>query len=81
MGPREAAYVVQNFLNVKYVIPSHTFPTKDTAPAPEALNNLLAAFPIIETMMDKDRDLEELLKDYSKTKVVVLGYGEEIEFS
>ena len=80
MGPQEAAYVVKNFLNVDYVIPSHTFPTKETAPAPEALENLLAAFPIIETMMDKDHDLEKLLKGYSKTKVVVLGFGEEREF-
>lgn len=80
MGPREAAYTVKNLLNVEYVIPSHTFPTKETAPAPEALENLMAAFPIIETMMDKDHDLEELLKNYPKTKVVVLGYGEEHEF-
>lgn len=80
MGPREAAYAVKKLLDVDYVIPSHTFPTRESAPAPEALNNLLTAFPIIETMMDRDHDLEELLKDYTKTKVVVLGYGEEREF-
>ncbi|ANX10671.1 hypothetical protein ABE41_001415 [Fictibacillus arsenicus] len=28
MGPKEAAYAVKNLLNVQYVIPSHTFPTK-----------------------------------------------------
>lgn len=80
MGPKEAAYAVKNLLNVEYVIPSHTFPTTETAPAPEALNQLLQAFPIVEFMIDKDKDLKELLKDYPKTEVITLGYGEEKEF-
>jgi L-ascorbate metabolism protein UlaG (beta-lactamase superfamily) len=80
MGPKEAAYAVKNLLNVKYVIPSHTFPTLETAPAPQSLTNLLAAFPIIEFMIDKDNDLKELLKNYPQTNVITLGYGEEREF-
>jgi len=31
-------------------------------------------------MMDKDKQLKELLKDYPKTEVIVLGYDEEFEF-
>jgi L-ascorbate metabolism protein UlaG (beta-lactamase superfamily) len=80
MGPKEAAYAVKNLLNVKYVIPSHTFPTLETAPTPEALTQLLQAFPIVEYMIDKDKDLKELLKNYPQTAVVTLGYGEEREF-
>jgi L-ascorbate metabolism protein UlaG (beta-lactamase superfamily) len=81
MGPREAAYAVKNLLNVKYVIPSHTFPSLETAQAPEALTQLLQAFPIVEFMIDKDKDLEEHLKDYPQTTVVTLAYGEEREFN
>lgn len=81
MGPREAAYCVQNLLDVKYVIPSHTFPTQETTPRPEVLNGLLQAFPVVETMMDKDGQLAELLAGYEKTQVITLGYGEEHEFS
>jgi L-ascorbate metabolism protein UlaG (beta-lactamase superfamily) len=80
MGPKEAAYAVKNLLNVKYVIPSHTFPTLETAPAPQSLTNLLKAFPIIEFMIDKDNDLKELLKNYPQTDVITLGFGEEREF-
>lgn len=79
MGPKEAAYAVKQLLNVSYVIPSHTFPTREKTPAPEALSQLLAAFPIVEVMMNKDHDLEELLADYPQTKVIVLGYGETFE--
>jgi L-ascorbate metabolism protein UlaG (beta-lactamase superfamily) len=81
MGPKEAAYAVKNLLNVKYVIPSHTFPTNETAASPETLNQLLQAFPVVEFMIDKDKDLAELLKDYKKTEVVTLGYGEEKVFA
>jgi L-ascorbate metabolism protein UlaG (beta-lactamase superfamily) len=81
MGPKEAAYAVKNLLNVQYVIPSHTFPTKETASSPEVLVALLKAFPIIDTMMDKDHDLAAELKNYPKTEVVVIGYGEEKEFN
>jgi hypothetical protein len=79
MGPEEAAYAVKHLLDVKYVIPSHTFPTKDTSPEPEVLNQLLTAFPIVENMMDKDQMLKNLLKDYADTKVVTISYGEEVE--
>jgi len=78
MGPEEAAYAVKHLLDVKYVIPSHTFPTKDTSPEPEVLNQLLTAFPIVENMMDKDQMLEDL-QDYADTKVVTISYGEEVE--
>ncbi|WLD93883.1 metal-dependent hydrolase [Alkalihalobacillus sp. AL-G] len=80
MGPKEAAYAVEHLLDVDYVIPSHTFPTKETAASPEALEALLGTFPIIETMMDKDKELEEELADEKHTKVVVMGYGEEVTF-
>lgn len=80
MGPKEAAYVVKNLLDVQYVIPSHTFPSKETTPRPEVLEGLLGAFPVVANMIGKDEDLRELLKDYDKTEVVVLGYGEEREF-
>ncbi|MBE1556640.1 metal-dependent hydrolase [Sporosarcina limicola] len=80
MGPKDAAYTVRNLLDVDYVIPSHTFPTKETAASSENFELLLAASPIVEKMMDKDNELAELLKDYDRTKVVVLGYGEEYEF-
>ncbi|WP_077212526.1 metal-dependent hydrolase [Bacillus dakarensis] len=76
MGPKEAAYAVQNLLNVKYVIPIHTFPTKETAASPEWLDQLLKAFPVVENMIDKDKELKELLKDYRQTEVITLGYGE-----
>jgi L-ascorbate metabolism protein UlaG (beta-lactamase superfamily) len=81
MGPKEAAYSVRNLLNVKYVIPSHTFPTTETAASPESLTQLLQAFPVVEFMIDKDNELKELLKDYKKTAVIQLGYGEEKEFN
>ncbi|WP_156774200.1 hypothetical protein [Fictibacillus arsenicus] len=42
---------------------------------------MLKAFPIIDTMMDKDHDLAAELKNYPKTEVVVIGYGEEKEFN
>jgi L-ascorbate metabolism protein UlaG (beta-lactamase superfamily) len=80
MGPREAAYTVKNLLDVKYVIPSHTFPSTETAASEETLNQLLKAFPVVEFMIDKDREFAELLRDYKKTEVVTLGYGEEKEF-
>lgn len=81
MGPKEAAYAVKHLLKVKYVIPSHTFPSDTTAVSPEALPPLLAAFPVIQFMIDKDKELKELLEDYEQTEVVTLGYGEEQEFT
>ncbi|MEH7883372.1 metal-dependent hydrolase [Bacillus sp. JJ1609] len=81
MGPKEAAYAVKKLLNVKYVIPSHSFPTKETAASPETLNQLLHAFPVVEFMIDKDKDLAEMLKDDKKTEVITLAYGEEKEFN
>ncbi|MED3563995.1 metal-dependent hydrolase [Bacillus xiapuensis] len=80
MGPREAAYAVKHLLDVHYCIPSHTFPTKETAAAPDSLTQLLNAFPVVDFMVDKDKELEKLLKDYQKTAVISLGYGEEKTF-
>ncbi|WP_404450628.1 metal-dependent hydrolase [Virgibacillus necropolis] len=80
MRPKEAAYAVKHLLNVKIVIPSHTFPTKETAASPESLTQLLQAFPVVEYMIDKDNDLKELLKDYQETSVITLAYGEERAF-
>jgi L-ascorbate metabolism protein UlaG (beta-lactamase superfamily) len=80
MGPQGAAFAIKNLLNVKYVIPSHTFPTQETTVNPDAFNQLMKTVPIVEHMMDKDKQLKELLKDYPKTEVIVLGYGEEFEF-
>lgn len=80
MGPKEAAYAVKNLLDVKYVIPSHTFPSNETAASQESLNQLLQTFPVVGFMVDKDKELAELLLDYNKTKVITLGYGEEKVF-
>lgn len=80
MGPKEAAYAVKHLLKVKYVIPSHTFPTKKTAASPESLSQLLNAFPVVEFMIDKDNELKDLLKDYEQTEVITMGYGEEKSF-
>lgn len=80
MGPREAAYAVKHLLDVHYVIPSHTFPTNETAAAPKSLTQLLNAFPVVDFMVDKDNELDKLLKDYPKTAVIPLGYGEEVSF-
>lgn len=80
MGPKEAAYAVKHLLNVQYVIPSHTFPTKETAASPESLDQLLKAFPVVEYMIDKDHELKDLLKDYKQTAVIPMGYGEERHF-
>ncbi|MEH7438738.1 metal-dependent hydrolase [Neobacillus drentensis] len=80
MGPKEAAYAVKHLLNVKYVIPSHTFPTMETAASPDSLTRLLQAFPVVDFMVDKDNELKELLKEYKKTDVIPLSYGEERAF-
>lgn len=80
MGPKEAAYAVKNLLKIRYVIPSHTFPTNETAASPESLTKLLQAFPVVEFMIDKDNELKELLADHKKTTVIPLGYGEERDF-
>lgn len=80
MGPSEAAYAVNHLLDVKYVIPSHTFPSNETAASPESLTQLVQAFPVVEYMIDKDKELKELLKGNPKTTVVTIGYGEEREF-
>ncbi|WP_139367977.1 hypothetical protein [Priestia abyssalis] len=61
------------------MIPSHTFPTKENAPSKEAMEQLMGSFPIIENMMDKDKELVELLKGNNQTKVLMIGYGEEKE--
>lgn len=81
MGPKEAAYAVKHLLSVQYVIPSHTFPTNETAASPESLNQLLKAFPAVGYMIDKDNELKDLLKDYQKTEVTPIGYGEERDFT
>ena len=80
MGPKEAAYAVKHLLKVKYVIPSHTFPTNKTAASPKSLSQLLKAFPVVEYMMDKDNEFKDLLKDYKQTEVITIGYGEEKNF-
>ncbi|PID15053.1 metal-dependent hydrolase [Sporosarcina sp. P34] len=76
IGPREAAYAIRNFLKVDVVIPSHTFPTADTTTSKETYEQLLQAFPVVQNMVDRDQELKELLRDYDRTEVVVLGYGE-----
>jgi L-ascorbate metabolism protein UlaG (beta-lactamase superfamily) len=81
MGPKEAAYAVQHLLNVNYVIPSHTFPTNETAASPESLSQLLKAFPVVEDMIGKDNELKDLLKDDQQIEVIPLGYGEERDFT
>ncbi|WP_053075088.1 metal-dependent hydrolase [Ornithinibacillus californiensis] len=80
MGPKEAAYAVKHLLDVKYVIPSHSFPSNETATSKETLTNLLQAFPIVENMIDRDSEFGELLKDYEGTEVVIMAYGQEKTF-
>lgn len=80
MGPREAAYAVEHFLDVKYVIPSHTFPSGKTAVSKENLDGLLQAFPVINNMIERDAELEEYLSNSEKTKVVIIGFGKEVTF-
>ncbi|SET54820.1 L-ascorbate metabolism protein UlaG, beta-lactamase superfamily [Oceanobacillus limi] len=77
MGPREAAYALKHLLNVNYAIPSHTFPSTDTAASPQKLENLLQAFPVVENMIARDEELKELLKGMDEVEVITLGYGEE----
>lgn len=79
MGPEEASYVVNNLLDVKYVIPNHNFPTQEQALRKETLASMLNQFPIIETMMEKDLQLKKLLEHHPKTSVVMIGFGEEKE--
>lgn len=81
MGPKEAGYAIKNLLNVKYVIPSHTFPSEETATSPEILSSLIDQFPVVENMIAKDHELEESLSHYPHTDVVILGYGEEKSFT
>ncbi|CAB3392240.1 metal-dependent hydrolase [Kyrpidia spormannii] len=80
MGPREAAYAVRNLLRVRYVIPSHTFPTEATAARKDVWQNLVQNVPAVNAMMGRDEELAELLQDDPHTRVVILGYGEERDF-
>ncbi|KAB7707110.1 metal-dependent hydrolase [Bacillus aerolatus] len=80
MGPKEAAYAVKHLLDVDYVIPSHTFPTRETASNPETLDALLVSFPVVGEMIGKDEELKKELEGQSKTKVIILGYGDEAAF-
>ncbi|WP_066300302.1 metal-dependent hydrolase [Bacillus sp. FJAT-29937] len=81
MGPKEAAYAVQHLLDVKYVIPSHNFPTEKTATNLDSYTKLTKIFPIVGYMVDTGKELAELLKDYSKTEVIDLSFGDEREFT
>ncbi|RPF51079.1 metal-dependent hydrolase [Aquisalibacillus elongatus] len=81
MGPKEAAYAVKHLLDVDYVVPSHTFPTKQTSTSPELLEALLNEFPVVENMIGKDQELQKHLEDYTDTKVVLVDYGEELLFN
>lgn len=78
MGPVEAAYAVQHLLNVNYVIPSHTFPSEESASSKETYNQLLQAFPVVKNMIGQDEELASLLVNEENTQVIVIGYGEEI---
>jgi L-ascorbate metabolism protein UlaG (beta-lactamase superfamily) len=80
MGPKEAAYAVKNLLDVEFVIPSHTFPSKDTAASPQTLATLVGAFPVVENMIGRDHEFKAALGNETRTKVVILGYGEEVSF-
>lgn len=80
MGPKEAAYAVEQLLDVKYVIPSHTFPSENSASSKETLDGLLQAFPVVGNMIEKDNELKDYLSKQQKTEVVIIGYGEEVTF-
>ncbi|TMW73415.1 metal-dependent hydrolase [Alteribacter natronophilus] len=79
MGPREAAYAVKNLLNVKTVIPCHTFPKPEEAADPARMKALISAFPVVENMTGRDEELKYLLKDESTVDVKILDYGETSE--
>ncbi|TYR74005.1 metal-dependent hydrolase [Rossellomorea vietnamensis] len=80
MGPKEAAYAVEHLLDVEYVIPSHTFPTKETASSKETLDILLDAFPVVANMAGRDTELASHLAECKKTKAIIIEYGEEVSF-
>ncbi|WP_456274541.1 metal-dependent hydrolase [Bacillus sp. AK031] len=80
MGPKEVAYAVEKLLDVKYAIPSHTFPSKETAASAETLEALLEAFPVVGNMIGRDTELQEQLSGQKKTEVIIMGYGEETDF-
>jgi len=81
MGPKEAAYAVENLLDVEYVIPNHAFPTQEQAASRKTLDQLVEAFPVVQLMMGKDEEFKNALKEDCSTKVMILGYGEEIDIS
>lgn len=80
MGPKEVAYVTKNFLNVKTLIPNHTWPTMEEALKPDVLQNLSNLFSATMKMTNvKDFEVRDLLKDYPSTDVLIVGFGERIE--
>ncbi|WP_226675969.1 metal-dependent hydrolase [Rossellomorea aquimaris] len=75
MGVKEAAYALTHLLNVKKVIPCHTFPTVKDAACPELMEGLVESFPVIQFMIGQDEELMEVMKN-SDVEVTIIGYGE-----
>jgi len=75
MGVKEAAYALTHLLNVKKVIPCHTFPNVKDAASPEMMAELVEGFPVIQYMMGQDEELKEVMKN-SDVEVTIIGYGE-----
>jgi L-ascorbate metabolism protein UlaG (beta-lactamase superfamily) len=74
MGVREAKYALTHLLNVKKVIPCHTFPQVEEAADPEMMAGLVQGFPVIQFMMGQDQELVEVMRG-TGVKVEVIDFG------
>jgi len=84
MSPEDAVYALKELLDVDYMIPSHSFPSKETAASKETLDSLLQAFPVIEFMVNTDKEVKRHFENDTKanaqTQLVILGYGDKHTF-
>lgn len=78
MGVREAAYALIHLLDVKKVIPCHTFPRVEESADPKMMAGLVEGFPVISFMMGQDQELKAAMEG-SDVEVCVIGYGESQE--
>ncbi|WP_096200630.1 metal-dependent hydrolase [Bacillus sp. FJAT-45350] len=78
MGVRESDYAVRNLLNVKKVVPLHTFPTRENSESKEVYDALKQNFPIIDAMTSQGVELKERLSDHS-TEVVLVDFNETVD--
>ncbi|WP_096435059.1 metal-dependent hydrolase [Alteribacter populi] len=76
MGPKEAAYALSHLLDVKRVVPCHTFPKVEDAADPDMMENLLENFPVVENMIGQDEELKKLMSKRKDPEVIVMDFGE-----